>query len=128
MFIEGSAVIWGVCTARCRLNISVPSTVFPPNYFAEDSSSALLSLFNDYKLIETPEPLYFVSYAISGAAAVYIHSIGSNKQHKTTDILGRQIIKRNRELFSFHQTAALLRITNLHLSVALAVSQCFEYK
>ncbi|KAL8436686.1 hypothetical protein ACSSS7_001511 [Eimeria intestinalis] len=86
----------------------------------ENADSALAGFTSDFVFADKVVPLRFVSYAISGAAAVYVHSVGLHAQEATTDQLGRAITTKSRRLLSPDEWTKVLRAANLQLSVVLA--------
>lgn len=106
--------------SHCLLEIPVYGT--PPSSTSSDGdpASALASFVNDFEFASQAAPLHFVSYAISGAAAVYANSIGRTTDTKSVDALGREIVLKRRRLLSADEGLKVLRAANLLLSVALA--------
>ncbi|KAL8271999.1 hypothetical protein Esti_004123 [Eimeria stiedai] len=109
-----------VPAALCSLDIPVHGSPPPAASLTEDPDSALASFTSDFVFADKAVPLRFVSYAISGAAAVYIHSVGLNAEEETTDALGRSITTKSRRLLSPDEWTKVLRAANLQLSVVLA--------
>ncbi|KAL8455842.1 hypothetical protein Emag_000416 [Eimeria magna] len=106
--------------AVCLLDIPVYGTPPQAASLTENPDSALASFTSDFVFADKTVPLRFVSYAISGAAAVYVHSVGSNAEEETTDALGRSITTKFRRLLSPDEWIKVLRAANLQLSVVLA--------
>ncbi|KAL8449868.1 hypothetical protein Emed_002831 [Eimeria media] len=104
----------------CLLDIPVHGTPPQAASLTENPDSALASFTSDFVFADKVVPLRFVSYAISGAAAVYVHSVGSSAEKETTDVLGRAITTKYRRLLSPDEWTKVLRAANLQLSVVLA--------
>lgn len=108
--------------AYCLLNFPKHGVPLPSASLDDDPASALASFASDFEFASRAAPLHFVSYAISGAAGVYVNSVGLATETEATDGLGRAVVLKKSRLLSPDEWAQVLRAANLQLSVALAVS------
>lgn len=108
----------------CRLSLALPSNYARGDVrlYHTDGSSAYAAFSADLEFVEKNAKPHFVSYAISGAAAVYVRSLGVYTPKEGIDDLGRAVYKHRKRLPRGTEWLKIFQIYNVALSVALSVS------
>ncbi|OEH80327.1 hypothetical protein cyc_08619 [Cyclospora cayetanensis] len=107
--------------SSCLLEIPTHEANLPElSSYEANVESALNSFYGDLAVANVSASLHFVSYAISGAAAVYTQSVGRQEDIYSVDVLGREVVRLGRRLLTPEEWTRVLRAANLQLSIALA--------